>query len=151
MNLGNHIRAVDDEGVASRPAQGGMQHRPVLGHIDALPRIHRVAARGQAHLFGEIQERPEDLVIDEVLGQIDMQVRAGARITLRPVRIGRERSAQIGGVCRLQLGQAGPGGGGRGVDDGHGITLVRRACPCGRREAGLATTRPPCKGRFHGA
>ena len=70
------VLPVDDERGrgAGRPAQRGVQHGAVFGRVDVLAGEHRGVALGDAGLLGELHERGEDLVGDEVLRQVDVQV-----------------------------------------------------------------------------
>ena len=54
--------------------QRRVQHRPVLGDVDVLAGQHRVSALGQADLVGQIDECTQDVGVDQVLGQVDVEV-----------------------------------------------------------------------------
>ena len=50
VHLGDDVDSVDDERAAARHPQRNVEHGAVLGHVDALPREHRVTALGNTCL-----------------------------------------------------------------------------------------------------
>ena len=131
---------VDDERGRGpgRAAEGGVQHRAVLGGVDVVAAQHRGEALGDAGLLGQAHERGDDTIVDEVLRQVDVQVGELEAETVDAPRIGGEPAAQIGDERLAQCGELGPGGGGGGIDRrGHALTLARRRrCGQGRHGEG---------------
>ena len=123
------VLSVDDErGLgAGRTPQGGVQHRAVLGRVDVFAGAHRGVALGDTGLFGQLHQRGEDLVGDEVLRQVDMQVGEREAELSDTVIVGGEPAAQIG-VERSAVGvELSPRGGAGRIDgSSHAPTVARR-------------------------
>ncbi len=75
VHLGDDVGAVHDQAVAARTAQRGVQHGPVLGDVDSLAGEHRVPPGFEPDLFAQFDQGGHDVVVDEVLGQVDEEVR----------------------------------------------------------------------------
>ena len=54
--------------------QRGVQHRPILGDVDVFAGEHRVAALRQADLLGKIDKCTQHVGVDQVLGQVDIEI-----------------------------------------------------------------------------
>src|SRR5699024_1060007 len=76
-------------------AQGGVQHRAVLGVVDVLAGEHPGAGALHVGGAGDVDEGGQGFVVDEVLGQVDAQPRGIEGQLPRPVRILGEHSAQV--------------------------------------------------------
>ena len=64
-----------------------MEHRAVLGDVDAVSAEHRLRALGEAGLLGQLHQEPQSLVGDPVLrvvevetGSLDTEARTSCRI-----------------------------------------------------------------------
>ncbi len=57
MHVGHDVLPVDHDRLAARRAQRDVQHGAVLGDVDLLAAEHRVDARAQPRLAGELQEQ----------------------------------------------------------------------------------------------
>jgi hypothetical protein len=91
VDVGYDVPPVDlDVGVA-RCAQRGVQHRAVLGHVDALAGEHRLDARRQVGRPRDVEQRGEHLVGDQVLGVVEVEVADLERHPLPALRVGLER------------------------------------------------------------
>jgi hypothetical protein len=66
-------RLVDLE-LATDVAEGDVKDGTVLGGVDVLASEHVIASGLEVGLFGEVEESGEDLVVDEVLGEVDEEV-----------------------------------------------------------------------------
>ncbi len=115
MHLGHDVGPVDLEVVAGRSPQRGVQHGAVLGGVDVPPGEHRVATLLQPHLRGEVEQRLEDVVLHERLGQVDVQVARVEGQSLDPVRVLGEPATQVGLELVGQVLEPCPRLGGRGV------------------------------------
>ena len=82
-----------------------MQDRPVLGDVDVLAAEHRVAARADTDLVGQREQRREHVVVEQRLGQVDVQVAGVEGQPLDPTRVLVEPAAQVGREVRGQGGQ----------------------------------------------
>ena len=116
VHLGHDVDAVHDQTGVARQPERGVQHRPVLGDVDVLAGEHRVPALGQPDLVGQVHQRVEDLGVDQVLGEVDVQVARGEAEGLGPLRVGGEPAAEIGLEGVVQRLEFGPGGGGGRID-----------------------------------
>ena len=115
-SLAEQYDLVDEElGVAGQP-QRGVQHGAILGDVDVLAAEHRGAAPRQVDLVGEPQQGRDDVVGDEVLGEVHAEVSEVEGELLRAARVGREPGAEVGHEGVLERVQVGPGGGGGGVN-----------------------------------
>jgi hypothetical protein len=120
-----------------------VQHRAVLGDVDPLAGEHRVAAPGEVDLLGEPQQGGDDVVGDEVLGEVDVQVGQVEGELLGAVRVGLEPAAQVGalGVAVASRGVGGVGVGNLrgGLHDAQGVARDDVGVTLGRgnRGAGL--------------
>ena len=76
VNVSNNVLAVDDElaFVGSWAAQCGVQNSAVLSVVNVLTREHSLGALLQLHSLGEVSEESESFWLDQVLGQIKVQI-----------------------------------------------------------------------------
>jgi hypothetical protein len=102
-----------------------VQHRPVLGDIDPVPAQHRIAPAGEVDVVGQAHEGREDVGVEEVLGEVDVQVGAVEGELPGTVRVALEGAPQVRGVCRVQALEVVPGWRGSGIDKAHTASL----CP----------------------
>ena len=124
VDLRHHVRAVDLEVVPRRTPERGVQHRPVLGGVDVLPGEHRVAPLLEPHLGGQVQQRVEDVPVDQCLGQVDVQIACLEGQPVDPLGIVGEPGAQIGLELVSELLESCPCLGGRGVAGSVGHCLA---------------------------
>ncbi len=112
------LLTVDDEGRLDfcRATERGVQHRAVLTGVQVRTAQHRAETIAHTGLVGEGDQSVEDLGGDEVLGQVDVQVAHRAREITRAIGVGGEPATQVGIETLPQSGEAGPGGGGGGID-----------------------------------
>src|SRR5215207_9459231 len=95
--------------------QCGVEYGAVLGDVDVRAREHLVPPLLEPDLARQLDEGAEDRVVDEVLGQVDMQVARVEGEPVNPARVLVEHAAQIGCACGREVGQACPRGGRRRV------------------------------------
>ena len=106
VHLGDHVLAVDDQACIARQPQRGVQHRPILCHVDPIPAEHRLDPLAQAHVLGQRDQQADGLIGEAMLGVV--QIQAGAlRRQLRPaLRVLGEQVAKVQsgdlGVVRLE-------------------------------------------------
>ena len=94
---------------------------------------HVGEALAHSGLVGEGDEGLEDVGGDEVLRQVDVEIADRAREAPDAIGIGGEPRAQIGGEALAQSREAGPGGGGGGINGrSHVPTVATRADGRGR-------------------
>ena len=76
-------------------------------------------------VVGQAHEGREDVGVEEVLGQVDVQVGAVEGELPGTVRVALEGAPQVRGVCRVQALEVVPGWRGSGIDKAHTASL----CP----------------------
>ncbi len=112
VDLGNDVRAagaaVLDDG-AARGAERGVQDGAVLGGVDALAAVHRVAPSGHVGGLGQLPQQRQRLVGDELLGVVDVQVADAEGVPLTAVRVvGEELTQAHLAERRAVVGERGP-------------------------------------------
>ena len=108
---GHDVAAIDQDGSAVEVAQGHVQHRPLLGEVDLLPRKHAPAPLGDLGLPGQGEQQLHGTFVDQVLGVIEeyvIELQREAPETLWIIRehIGDSPAAHLPAVGRQLL----PGG-----------------------------------------
>ena len=125
VHIGDHVLAVDRQGVSRGAAQRGVQDGAILGDVDVLARVHAVAQLQDAGLLSEGEEVAHQRGAHEVLRQVDVQVGSVEGESLGAVGVVREQLAQVGIEVVGQLVERVPRGGHRRVDHGditHGVS-----------------------------
>ncbi len=79
----------------TRRAQRGMQHGAILGDVDLVAAEHGVDAGAQAGLPGQLQQQPEGLVGDPVLGIVEIEAAGLQHHALAALGIVCEQRAQM--------------------------------------------------------
>ena len=76
VNIGHGVLAIHDElaGLLRRTAQGRVEHGAVLGGVDVGAGVHGVATLLELDRAGEGHEQLDGLVVNEVLGEVEVQV-----------------------------------------------------------------------------
>ena len=95
MDLGNDVLAVDHDRLAFGSAQGHVQDGAVFGDVDLLAAEHGVDACFQARFLGQLQQQPQRLVGDAVLGVIEEEPRGLGREPLAAARVVGEQLAEV--------------------------------------------------------
>ncbi len=102
----DHVGAVDDERALARHPQRDVEHRAVLGDVDALAAEHRLAPLGEPAFLGQRDQQPDRLVGDPVLGVVEPKAGGLGDETLAALGVGGEELAQVAvgdlGVVALQ-------------------------------------------------
>ena len=80
MDVGSDVLAVHAQIFFNRQAQRGVQHGAVLGVVEVLAGEHGVAASLDVGSSGEVHQRGDYFLIDEVFRQIHVQARGVERI-----------------------------------------------------------------------
>ena len=75
VNVGHHIAAIVQECGAARCAQRDVQDSTIFRDVDLVAAEHRVDAIAQLRFLGELQQQPQGLVGDAVLGIIEVNAR----------------------------------------------------------------------------
>ena len=96
VDVGDDVAAVDDERRPSRHPEGDVEHRAVLGRVDPVAAEHRLRALCQARLAGELEQEPQRLVGDPVLGVVEVDARRPRPRAARRAP-GRRRTGRGGG------------------------------------------------------
>ena len=123
--LGDDIGAVDDQAGSLGRTQRGVQYRTVLGDVDMFPGEHGMPAIHQTHLVSKINKGAHDVGVDQVLGEVDVEIARCVGERFRPRRIGGEPTAQIRHQRFVEGLQPCPGRGRRRVYRlAHGVPLV---------------------------
>ena len=106
MDLLDDVDAVDDQRAAARHPQRDVEHGPVLGDVDVLAGEHRIAPFLDAALGGEVAEQQQRLVVDPVLGEVEVEAGAVGDEALAPRRVALEQLPQMAagqlGVMAIQ-------------------------------------------------
>ena len=95
VHLGHDVDAVDTDVGTARRAQRHVQHRAVLGAVDALAGEHGVDALAQAGLVGQRQQQAQRLVGDALLGIVQVDAGGLQRQAFAALGIGGEQLAQM--------------------------------------------------------
>ena len=95
MHLADDVHAVDDERPVARQPQRDVQRRAILGRVDVLAAVHRVAAPCHVSRRRERDEQPHGLLGDEVLREIGVDAGGLERESLDASRVGGEELAQV--------------------------------------------------------
>src|SRR4029453_15827660 len=74
VHFGDDIDPIDDQAGSLRIPECGVQHRSVLSGVDVFAGQHRFSAIRQADLIGKINQGAYDVGIDQVLGEVDVEV-----------------------------------------------------------------------------
>ena len=72
MDVGHDIPPIVNDGRPARRAQRDVQHRAVLGDVDLVAAEHGVDTVLQPGLVGELEQQPQSLVGDPVLGIVEI-------------------------------------------------------------------------------
>ena len=147
VDLGHDVLPVHHDRGAARRAQRDVEHGAVLGDVDLLSPEHRVDLLAEPGLLRQLEEQPQRLVGDPVLGVVEEDPRGLERHPLAAARVGREELAQVQVLhLRVVEGERGPGlpeAEGRG---GHGA-ILRAAQPAFATWAVFAAI--PARSSFH--
>ena len=112
LHVAGHVMAFNGEGVSRDGSQRHMEHGSLLGGVDPLAAEHPLDSAAEIDLLRQFHEQPDGVVVDELLGVVE----------IKPARLGHEAlpTAGIGGKHRSQSltrrqattlsNQAGPGG-----------------------------------------
>lgn len=76
--------------VASREAEGRVEHRSVFRHVDACAFEHRFDPFCKAGLVGQLHQRREDLGVDQMLREVGSEANGVEGHPLGSVRVVRE-------------------------------------------------------------
>ena len=98
----------------------GVEHRAVLGGVEVGTGEHGVSALLDADLAGELLEQLHGLGGDQVLREVDAEIRSGTAEALGTLRIGIEPLAQGAGDLEVVRLEGGPGVRGRGIEGSGG-------------------------------
>ena len=96
-----------------------MEHRTVLSDIDAVTTKHGITKRKDLGLIRQFKKLIESLFINQILGQIDVQVPDFLRPLLGALWVLLEPATQIGVERFCMLIQCCPNGGCRRVNCAH--------------------------------
>jgi hypothetical protein len=112
LHVTGHVMAVDGEGVTRGGSQRHMENGTVFGGVDSLAAEHPLDAAAEIDLLREFYEQPERVIVEELLGKVEIEPAGLGRETLATAGIcGKHRSQRL---ARRQVaafgGQAGPGG-----------------------------------------
>ncbi|OEI67192.1 hypothetical protein Cus16_3201 [Curtobacterium sp. ER1/6] len=118
VHVGVDVLAVDDERRldALGTTERGVQHGAVLGDVDVLTGEHRLEALGDTGVLRDLEQRGEDVVVDEALRQVHGQVGGLERVALGTAGVAVEPTAQVGGESVGDAGELLPAVGRCGVD-----------------------------------
>ena len=95
VDAGHDVLAVHQDARPPGRAQGHVEHRALLGHVDLLAREHGVDARPQAGRLGQREQEPQGLVGDAVLRVVEVEGDRLEREPLAPLRVLREERPQM--------------------------------------------------------
>ena len=118
MHLGDDVLAVEQQLRAARCAQGGVEHRPVLGEVDPFAGKHGVAALLQACGEGEFRQEAHRLLVDGAFRPVEQQAVVFDGETLEPLRVGCKSSAHVLRCTRVMIAQR------------RKLRRERRSCHC---------------------
>src|SRR5438445_511118 len=103
----NHARALCALVIVSRGAQGDVQDRSPLRHVDPLSPEHGVDPRAQAGCLRQLEEEPQRLVGDAMLRVIEVDAHRLRRQALAAPGVVREEPAQMQVADLLVVGPEG--------------------------------------------
>ena len=99
LNIAGHVIAVDGEGVSRGGAQRHMKYGSVLSGVDPLAAEHPLDATAEIDLICEFHEQTERVVVEELLGKVEIDPARLSRETLPTAGIsGKQRSQRL--ACR---------------------------------------------------
>ena len=97
VNLGHHVLAINNNALVLWGAQGHVQHRPLLCHVDLLAPEHGLDALLQPRRLCQLQQQAHRLVGNAVLGIVKINANGFRREALSPPGVlGKERSEMKG-------------------------------------------------------
>ena len=88
VNLGNDIHAVHFDHLSLGRPESHVKDGPVLGNVDLLPCEHLVAVLLQTDFLGELNQVFQRLVIDAVLGVVEIESAGLCRQALSACGVG---------------------------------------------------------------
>ena len=100
VHLRHDVDPVDHQRRALRHPERDVQHRPVLGHVDALAGEHLLGVLAEPRLLGELDEQSQRLVSDPVLRVVEIEPDRLDSQSLAAPRIRGEQIAEMG-ACDL--------------------------------------------------
>ena len=118
-NIGDNVASIDDKLLVRRATQCRVEDGTVFSHVNAIASQHRVTKSENLGLIGQCKKLFQSGIIDQVLGQINMQVCHIQRPLLGALRIVLEPCAQVGVKDLRMLVQFCPGRGRRRVNCAH--------------------------------
>ena len=95
MDLRHDVLAVRHERGVSRRAQRHVQHRALFGDVDLVATEHGVDSRAQAGLVRKLNQEPQRLIGDAILGVVERQASGFRRQALTACGIVREERAEM--------------------------------------------------------
>ena len=98
VHVGHHVLPVDLEVGAPRHPQGHVEHGPVLGGVDVAAGEHGVAALFHAGPAGHGHQCGQGLVVDPVLGVVEVEVAGRHRHPGAPIGIVGEELPEVATV-----------------------------------------------------
>ena len=99
LDAGGDVQALNGIGVAWGGAKRNVKHRPVLGAVDPLACEHPLDASTEIDLLCEFHEQTERVVVEELLGKVEIEPARLGRETLPTTGItGEHRSQRL--ACR---------------------------------------------------
>ena len=101
LHLGHHVLAAGREAFARGRTQRHVQRRAVLGGVHVLAAEHRLAPLLQPAGVGQREQQPQRLVVDPLLGVVEVQPGAFGDQALAAPRVGIEQLAQAAPGMRL--------------------------------------------------
>ena len=95
MHLGHDVLAIHDDRLPLGGAQGHVQDGALLGDVDLLAPEHGVDTGSQAGFLGQLQEEPQRLVGDAVLGVVEVDADGLGGEALAAVGVVREELPEV--------------------------------------------------------
>ena len=102
VHLGDDVDPVHDERGPLRHAQGDVQHRAVLGHVDPLAREHGVPVPLELRLLGQLDQEAQGLVGDPVFRIVEVEPDG---LRAEPLAPGRILGEELAEMAALDLGE----------------------------------------------
>ena len=90
------VLAVDVDVRVLGLAQRGVQNGPVFGLVDLLTREHSVDLRPEIGFLAKLEECLQDLVVDEILGVVQVPIPRFGGVSFRSVGVGFEKFFKFG-------------------------------------------------------